>query len=133
MLLRNSLKSLSSDSEPEVEPFITQTKAALVAVQQIAFGKEFEYSIAGAENEQAVDNFNFRTEDLSTDLHVYRQRRFRARDHYCNWQGNSVEEWSKNTTKHKEVNYMSSWSTRVWDDWLKNGTPYHDSDTFVEP
>ena len=36
----------------------------------------------GADNEQAVDNFNFRTEDLSTDLHVYRQRRFRARDHY---------------------------------------------------
>ena len=36
MLLRNSLKSLavSSDSEPEVEPFITQTKAALVAVLQ---------------------------------------------------------------------------------------------------
>ena len=28
---------------------------------------------------------------------------------------------------------MSSWSTRVCDDWLKNGTPYHDSDTFVEP
>ena len=21
----------------------------------------------------------------------------------------------------------------VHDDWLKNGTPYHDSDTFVEP
>ena len=33
---RNSLKSLavSSDSEPEVEPFITQTKAALLAVLQ---------------------------------------------------------------------------------------------------
>ena len=33
---RNSLKSLtvSIDSEPEVEPFITQTKAALVAVVQ---------------------------------------------------------------------------------------------------
>ena len=28
---------------------------------------------------------------------------------------------------------LSSWSTRVWDDWLKNGTPNHDSDTFVEP
>ena len=27
---------------------------------------------------------------------------------------------------------MSSWSTRVWDDWLKNGTPQHDRDTFVE-
>ena len=36
MLLRNSLKSLavSSDSEPEVEPFITQTKAASVEVMQ---------------------------------------------------------------------------------------------------
>ena len=28
---------------------------------------------------------------------------------------------------------MSSWSTRVWDDWLMNGTPYPDIDTFVEP
>ena len=36
MNARNSLKSLavSSNSEPEVEPFITQTKAASVAVQQ---------------------------------------------------------------------------------------------------
>ena len=36
MNARNSLKSLavSSDSEPEVEPFITQTKATSVAVQQ---------------------------------------------------------------------------------------------------
>ena len=86
---RNSLQSLavSSDSEPGVEPFITQTKAALLAVLQELSGKQFESS-----NEQAVDNFNFRTEDLSTDLHVYRQRRFRARDHYCNSQGNSVEE-----------------------------------------
>ena len=24
----------------------------------------------------------------------------------------------------KEVNYMSSWSTRVWDDWLKNTLPW---------
>ena len=28
---------------------------------------------------------------------------------------------------------MSSRSTGVWDDWLNNRTPYHDSDTFVEP
>ena len=36
MNARNSLKGLtvSSDSEPEVEPFITQTKAASVAVLQ---------------------------------------------------------------------------------------------------
>ena len=28
---------------------------------------------------------------------------------------------------------MYSQITRVWNDWLKNRTPYHDSDTFVEP
>ena len=41
MNARNSLKSLavSSDSESEVEPFITQTKAASVAVLQLSFGK----------------------------------------------------------------------------------------------
>ena len=39
--VRNSLKSLtvSSDSESGVEPFITQTKAALVAVLQLRFRK----------------------------------------------------------------------------------------------
>ena len=42
----------------------------------------FESSFVGTDNEQAVDNFNFRTDDLSTDLHVYRQRRLWARDHY---------------------------------------------------
>ena len=83
---------MSSDSDPEVEPFITQTKAALVGRTARASGKQFESSSAGAEKEQAVDNFNFRTEDLSTDLHVYRQRRFGARDHYCTRQKNSVEE-----------------------------------------
>ena len=83
---RNSLKSLtvSIDSEPEVEPFITQTKAALVAVQKDLSENNLNLHLRGAESEQAVDNFNFRTEDLSTNLHVYRQRRFRARDHYCN-------------------------------------------------
>ena len=41
MNARNSLKSLavSSDSESEVEPFITQTKAASVGVLQLSFGK----------------------------------------------------------------------------------------------
>ena len=41
MNARNSLKSqaVSSDSESEVEPFITQTKAASVGVLQLSFGK----------------------------------------------------------------------------------------------
>ena len=46
----------------------------------------------------------------------------------------SVEEWSKNTTKHKEVNYIYVFMEYTSLGWLlKNGTPYHDSDTFVEP
>ena len=64
------------ESESEVEPFITQTEAALVAVlssHAIELSENnFESSFAGADNEQAVDNFNFRTKDLSTYLHVYR-------------------------------------------------------------
>ena len=56
---------MSSHSEPEVEPFITQTKTASVTVlQELCFRKQFESSFAGAENEQAVDNLNFRTKDL---------------------------------------------------------------------
>jgi len=90
---RNSLKSLavSSYSEPEVEPFIIQTKAASVAVLQELSENNLN-QFAGAENEHAVDSFNFRAEVLSTDMHVYKQRGFRERDHYCNSQGNSVEE-----------------------------------------
>ena len=94
---RNSLNSLRQQcraiqSQKQLEPFITPTKAASVAVLQELSENNLNLQFAGAENEQAVDNFNFRTEDLSTDLHVYIQRRFRARDHYCNSQGNSVEE-----------------------------------------
>ena len=101
MNARNSLKSLavSSDSEPEVEPFITQTKAASVAVLQELSENNLNLQFAGAENEQAVDNFNFRTEDLSTDLHVYRQRRFRARDHYKEIQSRNEARIPQNTKR----------------------------------
>ena len=65
---------MSTDSDLlEVEPFITQTKAALIRGTAIELSENnFDSSFAGADNEQAVDNFNFRTKDLSTDLHVYR-------------------------------------------------------------
>ena len=75
MNARNNLKSLevSSDSDlSEVEPFITQTKAALMADGIELLENNFESSFPGVDNQQAVDNFNFRTKDLSTDLHVYR-------------------------------------------------------------
>ena len=72
---RNSLQSLavSSDSESEVEPFITQTKAALVAVLQLSFRKTIlNVHLWVQVNEQTVDNFNFRTEDLAFDRLDYR-------------------------------------------------------------
>ena len=71
----NSLKSpaVSSDSESEVEPFITQTKAALVAVLQLSFRKTIlNVHLWVQVNEQTVDNFNFRTEDLAFDRLDYR-------------------------------------------------------------
>ena len=72
---RNSLQSLavSSDSESEEEPFITQTKAALVAVLQLSFRKTIlNLHLRVQVNEQTVDNFNFRTEDLAFDRLDYR-------------------------------------------------------------
>ena len=72
---RNSLQSLteSSDSESEVEPFITQTKAALVAVRQLSFRKTIlNLHLRVQVNEQTVDNFNFRTEDPAFDRLDYR-------------------------------------------------------------
>ena len=59
----------------------------------------FESSFPGVDNQQAVDNFNFRTEDLSTDLHVYRQRRFRARDHYKEIQSRNEARIPQNTKR----------------------------------
>ena len=63
MNARNSLKSpaVSSDSESS---FSGDTAIELSE-------NHFESSFAGAETEQAVYNFNFCTEDVSTDLHVY--------------------------------------------------------------
>ena len=79
---RNSLKSLvvSSDSEPEVEPFITQiTKAASVAVLQelqennlnIHLQKRIQVQKKSKQLTISIFAPNF-----STDLHVYMQRRF---------------------------------------------------------
>ena len=83
--------------ESDVEPFITQTKAASVAVLQLK--NNFETSFADANNKQAVNNFNFRADDLSTDLHVYRQRRFRARDHYKEIQSRNEARIPQNTKR----------------------------------
>ena len=91
---------MSSDSESEVEPFITQTKAASVGGTAIELWENnFESSFAGADNCQAVDNFNYRTDDVTTDLHVYRQRRFRASDHYKEIQSRNEVRIPQNTKR----------------------------------
>ena len=136
MNARNSLKSLavSSDSESEVEPFITQTKAASVAVLQLSFRK-------------TILNLHLRVQTTSKQLtiSIFAPTIFRPTcmftDKEDSGRGITTRKFSRGTKQeyHKtrrgqlHHDYMSSWSRRVWDDWLKNGTPYPNSDTFVEP
>ena len=133
---RNSLKSqaVSSDSESEVEPFIIQTKAALVAVLQLSFRK-------------TILNLHLRVQTTGKRLTIplFAPRIFRPTCLFTDKEdsgggittGTDKEIQSRNEARipqnTKRSTNMSSWSTRVRDDWLKNGTLYHDSDTFVDP
>ena len=136
MNARNSLRSqaVSSDSESEVEPFIIQTKAALVAVLQLSFRK-------------TILNLHLRVQTTSKQftISVFAPRIFRPTCMFTDKEdfgrgittGTDKEIQARNKARipqnTKRSTNMSSWSTRVRDDWLKNGTPYHDSDTFVDP
>ena len=94
-----------------------------------------EFSFAGTDNEQAVDNFNFRTEDLSTDLFTDKEDSGRGIITETDKEIQSRNEANipQNTKRSTTLLHMSSWRTRVWDNWLSNRTPYYDSETFVEP
>ena len=60
---------MSSDSESEVEPFITQTKAASVAVLQLSFGKTIlNLHLRVQTTDKQLTISVFRTEDVSTEL-----------------------------------------------------------------
>ena len=125
---------MSSDSESEVEPFIIQTKAALVAVLQLSFRK-------------TIVNLHLRHQTTSKQLtiSIFAPRFFRPTCLFTDKEdsgrgittGTDKEIQSRNEARipqnTKRSTTMSSWSTRVRDDWLKNGTPYHDSDTFLDP
>ena len=116
MLLRKGLKSLavSSDSEPEVEPFITQTKAASVEVMQELLENNL--------------NLHLRVQKTSKQLtiSIFAPRIFRPTCMFTDKDsGRGVttatdkEIQSRNEARipqNTEVSYMSSWSTRVWDD-----------------
>ena len=85
MNAKNSLKSLSvsSDSEPEVGPFITHTKAALVAVLQELWENSLNLHLRVQKRSKQLTISIFAPRIFRpTSVHVYRQRTFRARDHY---------------------------------------------------
>ena len=114
---RNSLKSqaVSSDSESEVEPFIIQTKAALVAVLQLSFRK-------------TILNLHLRVQTTSKQLtiSIFAPTIFRPTcmftDKENSGRGIATRKFSRGIKqeyhKRTEVNYMSSWSTRVCDDCM---------------
>ena len=69
-------------------------KAVLVTVLNWAFGKQFWIFIC------AVDNLIFFSEDILTDLFRDKEP---VRNHFCNWQGNSGQEWSKRYVQKRVV------------------------------
>jgi len=89
----------------------------------------FESLFADADNEKAVDNFNLRTEDLFTDVLTDKED-----------SGGGIitvsdkEIQSRNEARiPQNTKRATSWSTRVWDDWVteRDSLPINDSDTFV--
>ena len=74
-----------------------------------------ESSFAGADNEQAVDNFNFRTEDLLTDLFTDKENSGRGSSTII-----EKETQSRNEARiPQNTKRSTTWSTRVWDNWGK--------------
>ena len=133
---RNSLNknlAVSSDLESEVEPFITQIKAASVRVLQLSFRKtilNLHLGVQTTSKQLTVSIFApriFRPTCMFTDKKDSGRGINTGTDKII--QSRNEARIPQNT---KRSTNMSSWSTRVWDDWLENGTPYHDSDTFVE-
>ena len=116
---RNSLKSVavSSDSESEVEPFITQTKAALVAVLQLSFRK-------------TILNLHLRVQTTSKQLtiSIFAPRIFRPTCMFTDKEDSGrgfttvtdKEIQSRNEARiPQNTKRSTTWSTRVWNDWVK--------------
>ena len=98
--------------------FITQSSFSGGTAIELS-ENNFESFLAVAENEQAVDHFNFRIEDLLTDLFTtVTEKEIQARNEA------RIPQNAKSSTTR---------STRVWDDWVKerNALPINGSDTFV--
>ena len=115
-----------SDSESEL--FVTQSSFSGSTSIELS-ENNFESLFAGANNEIAVDNFNLRTEDLLTDLFTGKEDSGQGTTTVSDKeiQARNDKRIPQNTKR------ATSWSTRVWDDWVteRNSLPINDSDTFV--
>ena len=133
---RNSLKSLavSSDSEPEVEPFITQTKAASVAVQQELSEKRWNLHLRVQKTSKQLTISIFAPRILRpTCMFTDKDDSRRGITTLPDKDIQSSNEARIPQNPKRSTTCLHGVYTRVWEDWLKNGTPYHDSHTFVEP
>ena len=115
-----------SDSEPEL--FITQSSSSGSTSIELS-ENNFESLFAGADNEKAVDNFNLRTEDLLTDLFTDKEDSGRGITTVTDKEIEARNE----ARKPQNTKRATSWSTRVWDEWVteRNSLPINDSDSFV--
>ena len=115
-----------SDSESEM--FITQSSFG--GSRSIDLSENnFESLFADADKEIAVDNFNLRTEDLFTDVFTDKEDSGRGIITVSD-----KEIPARNEARiPQNTKRATSWSTRVWDDWVteRNSLPINDSDTFV--
>ena len=108
-----------SDSESEL--FITQSSFSGSRSIEL-LENNLEFLLAGADNEKAVNNFNLRTKDLLTDVFTDKEdsgrgiitvsdKEIQARN------GARIPQNTKRAT---------SWSTRVWDDWVTGKFVLHE-------
>ena len=115
MNARNRLTMLSNS---ESELFITQSSFS--GSRSIDLSENnFESLFADADNEKAVDNFNLRTEDLFTDVFTDKEDSGRGIITVSDKeiQARNEARIPQNTKR------ATSWSTRVWDDWVNHFTP----------
>ena len=100
-----------SDSESEL--FVTQSCFSGSTSIELS-ENNFESLFAGANNDKAVANFNFRSKDLLTDLFTDKKDSGRGITTVSDKkiQARNEARIPQNTKR------ATSWSTRVWDDWV---------------
>ena len=116
-----------SDSESEL--FITQSSLSGSTSIELS-ENNIDSLFAGAYNKKAVDNFNLRTEDLLMDLFTDQEDSGRG---IATVTDKEIQARNEARIPHN-TKRATSWSTRVWDEWVteQNPLPINDSDIFLE-